>query len=188
VFLAGCTNVSEYYSPQVKSSEWVTVGSCGNKFEIFKRKISDGIFLEMTNPLNILFRLDAGNTVKFTSNAVSITKKGSNDTSKITIEKIRTGVFPEMYKGLYNIPEQKFNALEEFQGIGAYKNIEMQWGEWSSFRGNLDIFRIDLSKYIINDHETLIVELPNFFAQGKLVEVEPIEFKWKKSTSLGCVQ
>ncbi len=61
ILLGGCTTVSEYYSPQVEWSDWTTVGSCGNKFEIFKRDISDGVSFEMIGPYLYIFRLREGN-------------------------------------------------------------------------------------------------------------------------------
>ena len=188
ILLGGCTSVSEYYSPEVQWSEWVTVGSCGNKFELFKRDISEGVTLEMIGLYLYLFRLSEGKSVQFKSNEIGVRYIDRNEHTILTIGKIKTGVFPDIYRDLYDIKERHFEALDQFVGTGEYAKIDMMWGEWSAFKGKRDIFRIELSTLPKEDQSTVEITLPPFIAQGNLIKIEPITFKWKKEVSLACVQ
>jgi hypothetical protein len=188
VFLGGCTSVSEYYSPEVQWSDWTTVGSCGNKFELFKRDIVDGITLEMIGPYSYLFRLGEGKSVQLKSSVIGVKNIDRNEKTSLTISKIKTGVFPDGYRELYGINERHFDALDQLMGTGVYSNIEMMWGEWSSFKGKRDVFKVDLKEWPVEDKSTVEISFPPFLAQGKLVEIKPIIFRWKKSVTLSCVQ
>ncbi len=189
LLLGGCTSVSEYYSPEVDWSDWTTVGACGNKFEVFKRDISDGVTLEMIGPYFYLFRLSKGKTLQFNSNIVKVKNIDTGSSINIEIKNIKTGVLDKFYRNLYrNIEEKSFDALEEFQGTGSYEQMDMKWGEWSAFRGKRDIFRIDIEKPDSESKATVEIDLPLFLVQGEPVKMDPIIFRWKKGTSLACVQ
>ncbi len=187
VFLSGCA-VNEYYSPQASWSNRTTIGYCGNRFEIFKREVSDGIYLEMIGPYNIIFRMEEGRKVQFKSGGVKITHRDTDEKIEVAIEEINTGIFLQPHNIEYDIPEAHFGVLDEFEGTGNYKEIYMRWGEWSSERGELDIFQVKLSQFEKKPSSQIEVELPPFFAQGQLVVVEPILFNWKKDESLPCVE
>lgn len=190
ILLGGCTSISEYYSPEVEWSDWTTVGSCGNKFEIFKREVSDGITLEMIGPYFYLFRLNQGKTIQLKSNIVKVTNSDTGDSTDIAIKNIKTGVFfDDFYRNLYrDIKERHFGPLELFQGTGNYQQIEMNWGEWSAIKGKRDIFRIKLEEPNFESHATLEIDFPLFLAQGIPVDIKPITFKWKRGRTLACVQ
>jgi hypothetical protein len=188
LFLFGCTSTSEYYSPEVDWSDWITVGACGNKFEVYRKNISGGITLEMISPYNILFRLGKDESVQFELGTVKIRTISNEQSIDLNITSIKTGVFPEIYQGIYKIPEKEYEALAKFHGTGSYEKIDMAWGEWSSFKGKRDIFHVALEEHDIEGHPTVEVTLPSFFANGKRVQIDPIVFKWKKGVSLACVQ
>ncbi len=189
LLFGGCASVSEYYSPEVAWSDWLTVGSCGHKFELFRRELADGVSLEILGPYLYIFRLEKGKTVQFKSKNVKVTNIDTGSSVNISISHIKTGVLEDFYHNLYkDIKEKQFNALDEIKGTGKYEQMEMNYGEWSAFRGKRDIFRINLDKPTFEPKSTIKIDLPIFLVQGIPVKIEPITFKWKKGTSLACVQ
>ncbi len=202
VLISGCSTVkNKYYEPQVDNSDQITVGGCGGrKYKVLRLKLSDDVVLEMIGPSLLLFRISKGSTVKFASDVISLTNKDEGVSSKVTINKIVTGDFPGragIYKKHYKIPKIEFEPLDELLGTGNYEQMEMKWGEYSTFQGKKDIFRVYFDNRLphhpdtkIGLKPTVIVDLPLVYIQGKPVKIKPIEFKWVEESSLafGCLQ
>ncbi len=128
-------------------------------------------------------------TIQFKSRIVKVTNIDTGEFANIPITKIKTGILLQFDHDLYkDIEEKHFDALDEFKGTGKYEQMEINWGEWSAFRGKRDIFRISLDKPNFVPNSTIEIDMPQFLLQGVPVKIEPIIFKWKKGTSVACVQ
>lgn len=148
-FLGGCTTTSEYYSPLVKSSESVTIGSCGHRFKIFQREVGPGVVLEIW-PYTVLIRLEKGRSVKFSDTSIRYSTNASDQMLNLRIVGISTGTFPfDAETKAYGIQEQHYGALDKIYGTGRYEKIEMAWGEWSAWKGKNDVFRLEFADYPI---------------------------------------
>lgn len=199
--ITGCTTVSnKYYEPQVNYSDQLTVGHCGHKYKVLRLNLSSDVVLEMIGPQHLLFRIGKGSTVKFASDIINLTNKDAGVSSKVTINKIVTGDFPDMaaiYAKHYKIPRIEFEPLDELLGTGNYEQMEMSWGEYSTFKGKKDIFRVYFDSRLprhsdtkIGHKSTIIVDLPQMYIQGNPLKIKPIEFNWVKESSLSlpCLQ
>lgn len=189
LILSGCITTSEFYSPVVKKSERLSVGSCGNRFESFNRKLDEGVYLEIFDQ-SIIFRVKKGAAIRFVSQDVKFLNIKNNEVMVVKISEITTGTFPlEIENRLYALKPMKFKPLDEFLSTGQYRNIELQWGEWSPWKSKADVFRVALSEYPkIEPKEKYSIELPSFYVNGLLTKVEPIVFTWKMKNALMCFQ
>lgn len=188
LLLGGCTTTSEFYAPQVKSSEKFIVGSCGHRFGMLRREVGPGVVLEVW-PYTVLIRLEKGRSVEFRDTSIRYHTSANDEVLNLEIVGISTGVFLfEAERKAYGIQEQHFGPLDKIYGTGRYENVHMAWGEWSPWKDKNDLFRLELASYPEENPNVVVMDLPDLYVNEQLVEIEPIEFKWEKGVGLACVQ
>lgn len=139
LILTGCISQSEFYSPDVKNSERLSIGACGIRIESFVRRLDDGIYLEIIGQV-IIFRIKKGATIKFISDNVTFLNLETNETIIVKISEVTTGTFPsEVENESYALKSMKFKPLDEISSIGQYQSIEMKWGEWNPWKSKEDV-------------------------------------------------
>lgn len=187
--LGGCTVSSEFYAPDVKRAERLSVGACGHRFALFQREVSEGVVLEIW-PYTVIVRLREGYSFRFVSADVQVVDDSTKASHDMRIVGIATGVFhSERESEYYGIPEVQYGPLDEIRGTGMYRNIDMAWGEWSAWKGKDDVFRITLAPIPETiSKATIWIDIPDFYVNETLTVVEPIKFEWTTGTGLACFQ
>lgn len=187
LLIGGCAAPSEFYSPDVRQSEKVSVGACGHLFATFRRELADGVVLEFW-PYSFLLRVEGNNAFRLISSTIQVLDEDQNLLHELEILKITTGVFfSESYSEEYGIEEQDFGPLETIQGTGRYEATDTGKRIWSPWVGKSDIFRLQLSEYPEDSTETLFLDLPDIFVNEKLIEIEPIKFEWVSRRAIACI-
>jgi len=186
--LIGCTTTSEFYSPDVVHSELVSIGSCGHRDAIFRREVAPGVVLEM-HAYFVIFRIEDDRSFQLTKNLVRILDADSQLIRDIEITSISTGTFGMSSESkLYGIPETQYSVLGRVQGTGRYNSIKMGWGEWSRWKGKSDVFQLEHDPIPEFTEQDLFIQMPDFYANDTLINMEPIKFTWTKGSALTCVQ
>jgi hypothetical protein len=128
-----------------KGSESITIGSCGHRFDIFRREVAPGVVLEVW-PYTVLIRLEKGRSVRFCDPSIRYSINDNEQMLDLEIVGISTGTFVfEVEKKAYGIQEQHFAALDKISGTGRNENIDMARGEWSPWKGKNDVFRLEFA-------------------------------------------
>lgn len=186
VLLTSCAAPNEFYSPDVRSSERITPGTCGNLFGLFRRELSDGVVLEMW-PFTFLIRVEGDNSFKLNSPQIEWLDENQNLISELEISSIQTGVFFDDTDGdRFGIKQESFEPLSEIHGTGRYEVTSNGSGGWSPWTGESDIFRVELSHYPQENPETLYLDMPGIYVNDVLVEIEPIKFDWVSKRAMAC--
>jgi hypothetical protein len=192
--LSACVS-GVYYRPDVSASESLSLGeACASPYRLVRRTFGEGVVLDVNPPypgspqssINVLLRLGNGHRVRLLDDRLRVVT-GDVDATMLHVSAILTGWPADAPPQPGYPPEQRHAALDPLIGLGRSDHVRLGWGEYSTFFGGGDVFRLQVEPYMERPR-VFELRLPPIEVDGRRVDIAPIRFETVRGTSYGCVQ